>query len=150
MKKRRQSKNVKFPSKVDMWLAVLIVGTMLLVILEGLRTMFAGGLMSTGERAVLFIVHFAVPCFILWLFSSTYYVIGDKELLIRYGPFRRAVPLDSIITVRKTSNPASSPALSLKRLEISYGNGSIVLISPKDRDAFLTELRRKCPGAFIE
>nr|WP_228006857.1 PH domain-containing protein [Brevibacillus borstelensis] len=106
--------------------------------------------MSTGERAVLFIVHFAVPCFILWLFSSTYYVIGDKELLIRYGPFRRAVPLDSIKTVRKTSNPASSPALSLKRLEISYGNGSIVLISPKDRDAFLTELRRKCPGAFIE
>ncbi|WP_425341256.1 PH domain-containing protein [Brevibacillus borstelensis] len=31
-----------------------------------------------------------------------------------------------------------------------YGNGGTVLISPKDRDAFLKELRRKCPNALIE
>ena len=81
----------------------------------------------------------------MWL--TTYYIIGEKDLIIRYGPFKKVVPLEKITSVRKTMNPLSSPALSLKRLEIMYGQYHSVLISPKDRDEFVEILSKRCPRA---
>ncbi len=68
---------------------------------------------------------------------TTYYLIEEENLVIRFGPFKKTVPLDAIKSVKKTMNPLSSPALSLKRLEITYNTYDMVLISPKDRDAFI-------------
>ncbi|RDW18030.1 hypothetical protein CWR45_10245 [Oceanobacillus chungangensis] len=45
---------------------------------------------------------------------------------------------------KKTKNPLSSPALSLKRLEIVYGQYNSVLISPFDREEFIRILSKRC------
>ena len=55
-----------------------------------------------------------------------------------------------ITSVRLSHNPLSAPALSLRRLEIRYGKHAWVLISPRDRDAFIASLRRRVPGLEVK
>ena len=58
-------------------------------------------------------------------------------LRIVAGPFRWKILLDEITSVEETRNPLSSPALSLDRLKICYGNGRHIMISPADTAGFL-------------
>ncbi len=70
-------------------------------------------------------------------------------MIIKYGPFKKVIPLNLIKSVKKTTNTLSGPALSLKRIEIVYGQYDFVLISPKDRDEFMRVLSKYCPQAEI-
>jgi hypothetical protein len=42
-----------------------------------------------------------------------------------------------------TRNPLSSPALSLDRLRIEYGQGRAIMISPADKGPFLRALEER-------
>jgi hypothetical protein len=90
-----------------------------------------------------------LPIFILWMWLTTYYFVDEKNLIIKFGPFKKIIPLDTIKSVRKTTNPLSSPALSLKRLEIVYGYYNSVLISPIHRDEFIEILSIRCKNIKI-
>ncbi len=79
----------------------------------------------------------------LWLLLDTHYLLDTNTLLIRSGPFRWAIPVADIKSIRPTNNPLSSPALSLDRLRIDYGKGKTIMISPRDKAAFLEELSEK-------
>ena len=68
------------------------------------------------------------------------YEIGSDDLAIQCLFSRIRIPLNEIVSVRRTRNPRSSPALSLDRLAIERSKGRSVRISPKRRDHFLTEL----------
>ena len=52
--------------------------------------------------------------------------------------------MNEIKTVTPTSNPLSSPALSLDRLQINYGRWGSIMISPKDKEAFIQDLEKRC------
>ncbi|WP_445509581.1 PH domain-containing protein [Rossellomorea marisflavi] len=134
---------MKYPSKVDLWLAILIWGSMLGTIGIGLYAIFYE---SSSFWEVMFLLLSCVlfPMFMLWVCFTTYYLLSDTHLIIRYGPFKKTIPLDSITSVKKMSNPISSPALSLKRIEILYDRYDMVLISPKDRDEFIMVLSDRC------
>ncbi len=47
----------------------------------------------------------AAPAFIGWLLQSTYYVVGETDLVIRSGPFRWTVPLDGIDEITPSRSP---------------------------------------------
>lgn len=81
--------------------------------------------------------------FPLWLLVSTRYTLTDDVLKIRCGPFGWQIALQDIRNVTPTRNPLSSPALSLDRLQIDYGRGKTIMISPKDSGEFLAELWRR-------
>lgn len=73
----------------------------------------------------------------------TYYEVTMDRLLIRSGLMRWEVPLAEIESVTPTSNPLSSPAWSLERLEVKRtGTGSprSIMISPQRTDEFLREV----------
>jgi hypothetical protein len=93
-----------------------------------------------------FIVVAAVVFFVSWTFRSTYYVIENDTLVIRAAFLTWRVPVRDIRTVTPTHNPLSSPALSLDRLQIDYGNGKFILVSPKDKSAFIDALRAINPA----
>lgn len=135
---------LKFKSQKDWWLTILLWGAMLFAIGSAIY-----GLFTTPpdfmELLIVIVCAFLIPIFILWLWFTTEYVLTDKSLIIRYGPFRKEILLRTIKSVRKTMNPLSSPALSLKRIEISYESYNSVLISPKDRDHFIHILIERCP-----
>ncbi len=93
-------------------------------------------------RVLTAVVMVLVMFLLFSVFRSTYYEIGDKDLLVVSGPFRWTIPLDTITDVTPTRNPLSSPALSMDRLRISYGKRKFILVSPEDKEGFVNALQR--------
>ncbi|MCM2311095.1 MAG: PH domain-containing protein [Steroidobacteraceae bacterium] len=124
-------------SKIDAWLvAVLAISSVAslfgaaVVLAEGSTASWALGAFIAGIGVFL-------P---IWLLLSTRYTLERDQLLVESGPFRWRVPIAEISGVTPTSNPLSSPALSLDRLRIDYGRGASLMISPRDKDKFLSDL----------
>jgi len=78
----------------------------------------------------------------LWILGGTKYTIAAPMLIVQSGPFRWQIPVAEITRIEPTRNPLSSPALSLDRLRITYGRNRACMVSPRDKDAFIAELRR--------
>ena len=125
-----------FRSKVDTWL-VLILAVSALFVLVGVGAATRTGEMSLAAAAATVLVAAGIP---VWIFTTTRYDLSDGTLLVRSGPFRWSIPVADIKSITPTHNPLSSPALSLDRLRIEYGQGRAVMISPNDKDAFLRVL----------
>lgn len=134
-----------YASKVDLWLAALIG----VAVLGEATAVTALALSPVEGRWYLMAIITAVGIvFPIWIFTTTNYQLDEHELTVRSGPFTWRVPLDSITGVKPTRNPLSSPALSLDRLEISYGAGKRIMISPRHRTDFLAalEMGRRAVG----
>ena len=129
-----------FKSAVDLWLLVIVALVVIISLGVSVRLVLqrspAGYLISIWLIAV----GIGLP---LWLLYTTQYVVKDEVLRIQSGPFKWTIPITSISQVVETSNPLSSPALSLRRLEISYGESKTVMVSPKDRDGFLEAIGQR-------
>ena len=128
---------MRFKSKVDWWLPAVLLGSLCLGAWELARAenLIWHQALSLGLALAL----------ILSVLVRTDYEFGDTQLLIRCGPFWRNVPLAEIVGVTPTHNPVASMALSLDRIALRVRNGRSILISPRDRTAFLAELARRCP-----
>ena len=137
-----------YQTKRDAWIVILLwaaVGGMIIA---------AGNIwMSSdpiGFRLVISALLLVSAGFILWLLQTTRYVIAGHELLVYCGPFRWRVSLESIQEVYPTRNPLSSPACSLDRLHIRYRESRFgIMISPKDKAAFLQDLVSQSPGLIL-
>jgi hypothetical protein len=89
------------------------------------------------------VINSLVLLFVVYLYLQTKYIITGTDLVIRSGFFVNiTIPIRDISSIRKTNNPISAPAFSLRRIEIHYGRSSSVIISPKDRAIFVTELQK--------
>lgn len=127
-----------FKSKVDAWL-VIVLAVSTIVLIAGL----AATLYSRPDPLAVVVMLAATLLFLLLVGSillRTYYRVDAGMLTIVSGPLRRSVAIDQITSVERTRNPLSSPALSLDRLRIRYGDNKSVMISPADRDKFLKAL----------
>ena len=123
-----------FESKVDTWLLAVLLITILVCL-------YAGYVLIKGKRPIVAVLTLGIGSFLpIWLLFSTQYKVTDGILYISSGPSSYVIPVSSISGVRETKNSRSSPALSLDRLEISYGNGQKVLVSPKEKEKFLSTL----------
>jgi len=86
---------------------------------------------------------------VLWILYGTHYTLSGDRLTIRSGPFRWRLDLAAIEEIAPPQTPQSNPALSLNRLAIRYqhaGRRREIAISPRDRDAFLSDLLARVPG----
>ena len=85
-----------------------------------------------------------VSSFIIYLFSNTYYLIDQNNLIIHSGfLFHKVIPIGDIKKIEPTVSPLSSPALSLRgRLEIHYGKWDSIIIAPKEKEEFLNEINK--------
>jgi membrane protein YdbS with pleckstrin-like domain len=73
----------------------------------------------------------------------TRYEVTPDRLVIRSGLLYWEVPLAEIESVTPTSNPLSSPAWSLERLEVKWmraGSTRSIIISPQRAEEFLREV----------
>ncbi|HRW69494.1 PH domain-containing protein, partial [Lentimicrobium sp.] len=55
--------------------------------------------------------------------------------------YKKTFDLMSLQSIRPTSNPLSSPALSLKRLELRFRNRETIMISPVKQEEFIELLK---------
>lgn len=127
---------MRFNSKVDIWLGVLIISVALMV----LKAAYLIFLQPYGvfEAAMLVVLGAVLPVWIL--LSTTYYVVNEN-LWIHSGPFRWKIRTLSISNISFSRSWASNPALSLDRIVIEYDRGRSIMVSPKERTKFLIAIR---------
>lgn len=125
-------------SKVDNWLVVVLLIAMAVSLAASLLVL-ATTPIGTGVWIAVPTVAFGagLP---LWLLLATEYALDGRYLRVRSGPMKWTIALADIERISATRNPLSSPALSLDRLRIDYGKGRFLMISPRDRQAFLAEI----------
>jgi hypothetical protein len=124
---------MRFRSAVDTWfyiVALVLPAAILIFVAANVGAAHTETMVIIGGSAV---IALGLP---VWLLLSTYYDIQAGVLTIRSGPFRWSVPISDITSVEASRSLLSSPALSLNRLEIQYGRGKTVLVSPKDIQGF--------------
>ena len=123
----------EFASKIDTWLLVVFLLTIFISVGGGFLTIRQGGIKSYLSGLILVVIGAVLP---VWLLLGTKYTVTDEDLIVRAGPMLWRIPIASISSVRETRNSRSSPALSLDRLRLNYGNGKSVMVSPKDKNRF--------------
>jgi hypothetical protein len=130
---------MKFKSAVDWWYHLVIITAAIVVVLVVIPPMISGHLSIPLGGATL-LLSLALP---VWILFSTAYHVDAKCLKIRSGPFSWKILLADVQSIEPSRSWLSSPALSLDRLEIRYGNGRRILVSPRDRAGFLDAVNRK-------
>jgi uncharacterized membrane protein YdbT with pleckstrin-like domain len=135
-----------FRSRIDPLLAGLVFAPILLVLgLMVQRLVVRGQWPGTVTLATLVLSIGIVG----WIFATTSYRFAESELVVQSGPLRVRVPFAQVRRVTRTRSVLSAPALSLRRLEITYGSHSAVVISPEDEARFLATLRERSPDAEL-
>lgn len=126
---------MKYPSKIDLWVGSVLALAPAILLLEAF---FLHSRMIWLVAASVFVVYglFVFP---------TNYELGPDALIVRSGLIRRSIPYHEIRQVRASRSPLSSPALSMDRLAIACGSSRTILISPRDRAAFLRDLSTRIP-----
>ena len=98
----------------------------------------------------LFIILVSIS-FICYLFTSIKYTIEKENLNIKCGFLtNQNIDINTIYKISETYNPFSSPAGSIDRLEIKYNKFESVLISPKDKKAFINDLILVNPNIEVQ
>ena len=122
-----------FRSKIDTWLSVLLIASALMCGVIGIALLWFDGDENVWGAFLVVLIGGALP---IWPVLTTKYVVTGDELHIRSGPFSWRVDLTTISSVEETRNPLSSPAMSLDRLAIHYGDSKTILVSPVDKAGF--------------
>ena len=135
----------RFNSKVDRWLLYLLVAVIVFEV--AVMSFIATQVNRPGEAVGLLIAALLLVALIGSVLLRTHYTIDGDVLRVVSGPFRWAVQIDEIESVEATRNPVSSPALSLDRLRIRYGEGRQIMVSPADRSGFLKAIGQEIDGA---
>lgn len=124
-----------FYTKVDIWLIALIMACTLIPFFITMSADQNEGTVITGVILVIFLV------FILACVFYIHYDIEDTKLTVHSFPLlKKSYDLMDLKVIASTHNPISSPASSLDRLELTFGNGDTVIISPKQKSDFLDAL----------
>jgi hypothetical protein len=124
---------VKYRAKIG-WVIILAIVVLLLSFIRSIM------IDSFGVRSILLL---STCVFIVYLVLCTYYEIGEGMLRVKSGFFLdRSIPINTIIKIEATNNPISAPATSLDRLEVFYNKFDSVIISPKEKLAFIVHLKQ--------
>lgn len=95
-------------------------------------------------------VNAVVGVFIVYTFTNLRYIIDEDTLTIHCGfLYKKSIPIHAIKRVEESRSPLSSPAASLDRLEIIYNKFDSILISPKEKKAFIEELIKRNPDIVV-
>ena len=129
-----------YKSKIGLGLTAF-VGTVLLIVFN---------IMIVNKIWVGFLINLITALFIAYTLLTTQYTINKNQLRIQCGfLYDETLAIDNIISISETSNPISSPAASLDRLELKLGNSYSVLISPKEKDDFIDHILQINPAVKV-
>lgn len=144
-----------FRSKVDaffvnvMVIVVLVIASVTIfpLFLEEFRDDLAGSI-------ILILVFLLVIGFLLWTCFSVQYIFHQDHLFIKGGPFKSRIPYEKIIKVAPTKAIFTGYRILSSRDAIEITNQTTVFgsikISPKNKEAFISELKKRNPAIRIE
>ncbi|MDE6688925.1 MAG: PH domain-containing protein [Prevotella sp.] len=125
-----------YRSKVDMWLIIVMLALTVLPLIP---------LLYADIPIEFFAIIVAGLCFCVAMMFSFKYVIDEKYLIVKSGFFfSQRYFIEDLRSITPTRSILSAPAASLDRLELNFGDVSVV-VSPKDKAGFIECLRSKVP-----
>lgn len=138
-----------FPSKRDTWLVVVIWASVVAMGFGIIAPWAARGLSILPVLLTLLLVGgIALSLSVLY---GTRYVIDGQRIAVSSGPFRWTIEIGTIESIRPTNDPTSSPACSLDRLQIAWGDAyDTIMVSPADKIAFLDAVAARDPALVRE
>jgi uncharacterized membrane protein YdbT with pleckstrin-like domain len=129
---------LRFRAGRDVWLGGVIWGSIALLIWGFSETISDGDLVGA-------LIVGAVILLLLSIWFRTSYEMKEGRLFITSGPYYKSIPIGRITSVRKTTNPFTSPSLTIRKLEIQFGTHGVVSVGPEDRDELIRALREANP-----
>ncbi len=138
---KKTGHSVVFPSKVDGWLGVVLIGMGVVPFVLALFMMLSVGFSEGVFTALIGVFNLGLLFGLTW---PVHYTVTETELVIRFGLIHQSVRLDEIFLVEPSQSLLSAPALSLDRMKVHYdrSKGRSIVISPADRDGFYRALLR--------
>lgn len=127
-----------FKSKVDTWIAVVILGSVAASLCASIALILTMG--GTAYILAVFIILGGVVL-PLWILAGTHYTVKGYYLKIRSGPFYWSISLNDISDIRESKSALGGPALSLDRLEIVYLQNKTALVSPTNKETFISAIK---------
>jgi hypothetical protein len=131
-----------FPSKVDNAVLILFVVTSIPAIAVGIKE----------KEWMVFVIMLFSFVFVLYLLYDTNYAITQGNLKVHSGFIvNKNIPIAAIKSIKKTDSILSAPASSFTdRIEVFYRESKSIIISPKEKQAFVEELLKQQPGIAVE
>jgi hypothetical protein len=84
-------------------------------------------------------------------FRTSYTIHDINQLTVVCGLlYKKTFSVNDIESLRPSNNVMSSPALSMKRLELKFKNRETLLISPADKAKFTEALLAINPGIVVK
>lgn len=145
----------EFDSKIDTWLAFLLILAIVYPIGIGVYALFSDRQHGVAVFLETVVASLAVGLVIASLAYPVKYFVSDGRIRVRSGwLMRQSIDVADIVEVSPSRNPLSSPALSLDRLAIKVEkNGKrrlAMLISPKDKAEFMALLTEIDKGLVFD
>lgn len=132
-----ESQQMEFKTAVDTWYYALVM----IVALVVAALVFPLAHDRSPQGIGLLVVSVALAAGLpLWVMRTTRYIVTNDQLRIRLGLFSWTIPLDEITSVRRIRKLLPGPAFSADNLEIRYGDAGSIIVSPCERDRFMTAL----------
>ena len=139
MRENEEKGAVVYRSAVDWWLGIMLGGS----VLYPIYLMISEIINKHRVHWSIVVTALILPVLIVPLFFIRYVFYSD-HLLVSMGIYGRVrIKYADIVDVKKTNNPLSSAALSLRRIQIDYmenGVHRMVLISPVKRNEFIEKI----------
>ena len=128
-----------YHSKLDIWLILLMVICTASAVIFTVQLAQWKELLLVRIGILLMAALVATP---LWLILTTRYILNHQAMSIICGPFKWRIPYATIDDIQDTQSLRTSPALSLDRLAIHYGQVHQIVISPRGKQQFKRQLRQ--------
>lgn len=142
IEKSEAGEGMVYRTAIDWWLGLLLGACEVYMIFLAVEPIIRNGKINWA----MLLIAVGTSILIVPLFGIKY-VMYSEHLLISMSMYGKArVRYEDIVEVKKTSNPLSSAAMSLRRIQIDYvenGVHRMILISPVKRKRFLEELEEK-------
>lgn len=134
--------DIKFQGKVDLWAWALLIFINVLVIWSVIPAA-GGGKEEVVSIITALVVLVLVDLLMVPMYFRNYILLGEQELLIVFGFFKKRIHYRNIELLEETHNPLSSLAMSLDRIYIHTNSGDDVLVAVKEKQAFIEEVYRR-------
>lgn len=129
-------------------ISVLLLGFILAIFIPStipmIKHLIISGLLVVGGTLL----------FIAFLFNGIRYIISGDTLYIKiWNMSGGSVKISSITSIKRSYNPLSSPAVSLKRLRLDFRKSEkypYMLISPVRETMFIEKLKAVNPDIKVE
>lgn len=134
---------MKFRTKIDIWV-YLTMAAFLAAIIYCVIDIFDQSNTDISTDIIPIVILTLALFTILPMCFNTYYVLEDDYLYVKSWIFCNVkIPYDKITAIRPHVSVWAAPVLSIFRIEISYGRGGDVLITPQKQKEFIELLNER-------